>query len=165
MKQNNAGCFTAAVVGMSRFIVLFAWIARPIAFDAAFYGSWIIPMPWCNDPALHDLDVPDPDNEPGGEITYPGPTGSGSLLAVVVDLAGAAAAAAQNRNRVPQGYPGALPPNRPPLLLQHPQLIQIRYQRVWISGLFYLKSVIRVFRVPAELAGWKARSSRECARR
>ena len=36
MKQNNAGCFTAAVVGMSRFIVLFAWIARPIAFDAAF---------------------------------------------------------------------------------------------------------------------------------
>ena len=43
MKQNNAGCFTAAVVGMSRFIVLFAWIARPIAFDAAFYGSWIIP--------------------------------------------------------------------------------------------------------------------------
>ena len=42
MKQNNAGCFTAAVVGMSRFIVLFAWIARPIAFDAAF-TSWIIP--------------------------------------------------------------------------------------------------------------------------
>ncbi len=30
MKQNNAGCFTAAVVGMSRFIVLFAWIARPL---------------------------------------------------------------------------------------------------------------------------------------
>ena len=34
-------------------------------------------------------------------------------LAVVVDIAGAAAAAAQNRNRVPQGYPGALPPEPP----------------------------------------------------
>ena len=42
MKKNNSGCLTAAVTGFSRLFLLFAWIARPVAFDAAF-GSWIWP--------------------------------------------------------------------------------------------------------------------------
>ncbi len=111
MKQNNAGCFTAAVVGMSRFIVLFAWIARPIAFDAAF-SSWIIPclgvmiLPFTT--LMYLILIT---NQVGNMLS--GTDWIWIALAVVVDLAGSAAAAAQNRNRVPQGYPGALPPEPP----------------------------------------------------
>ena len=111
MKQNNAGCFTAAVVGMSRFIVLFAWIARPIAFDAAF-SSWIIPclgvmiLPFTT--LMYLILIT---NQVGNTLS--GTDWIWIALAVVVDIAGAGAAAAQNRNRVPQGYPGALPPEPP----------------------------------------------------
>jgi uncharacterized membrane protein YkgB len=112
MKQNNAGCFTAAVVGMSRFIVLFAWIARPVAFDAAFYGSWIIPclgvmiLPFTT--LMYLILVT---NQVGRSLS--GTDWLWIALAVVVDLAGAAAAAAQNRDRIPQGVPGSLPPAPP----------------------------------------------------
>jgi uncharacterized membrane protein YkgB len=112
MKQNNSGCFTAAVVGMSRFIVLFAWIARPVAFDAAFYGSWIIPclgvmiLPFTT--LMYLILVT---NQVGKSLS--GMDWVWLALAVVVDLAGAAAAAAQNRNRIPQGVPGSLPPEPP----------------------------------------------------
>jgi hypothetical protein len=110
MKQNNAGCFTAAVVGMSRFIVLFAWIARPIAFDAAF-TSWIMPclgvmfLPFTT--LMYLILVTN------GTRAISGMDWIWLALAVVVDLAGAAAAAAQNRNRIPQGVPGSLPPEPP----------------------------------------------------
>ena len=102
MKQNNAGCFTAAVVGMSRFIVLFAWIARPIAFDAAF-SSWIIPclgvmiLPFTT--LMYLILIT---SQVGNMLS--GTDWIWIALTVVVDLAGAAAAAAQNRNRIPQGY-------------------------------------------------------------
>jgi hypothetical protein len=111
MKQNNSGCFTAAVVGMSRFIVLFAWIARPIAFDAAFYGSWIIPclgimiLPFTT--LMYLIMVTN------GSRAISGMDWIWLALAVVVDIAGAGAAAAQNRNRIPQGVPGSLPPEPP----------------------------------------------------
>jgi hypothetical protein len=110
MKQNNAGCFTAAVVGMSRFIVLFAWIARPIAFDAAF-TSWIIPclgvmiLPFTT--LMYLILVTN------GTRSISGMDWIWLGLAVVVDIAGAGAAAAQNRNRIPQGVPGSLPPEPP----------------------------------------------------
>jgi hypothetical protein len=110
MKQNNAGCFTAAVVGMSRFFVLFAWIARPIAFDTIF-SSWIIPclgilfLPFTT--LMYMILVTN------GSRTISGVDWLWLALAVVVDIAGAGAAAAQNRNRIPQGVPGSLPPEPP----------------------------------------------------
>ena len=62
MQKNNSGCLTAAVTGFSRLFLLFAWIARPVAFDAAF-GSWIWPCLGFLNPALHHADVPDPDHQ------------------------------------------------------------------------------------------------------
>ena len=35
------------------------------------------------------------------------------VLAVLIDLASIGAAGAANRNQIPQGYPGALPPESP----------------------------------------------------
>jgi hypothetical protein len=112
MKQNNAGCFTAAVVGMSRFFLFFAWIARPIAFEHVFGGSWFIPclgimvLPFTT--LMYVILMT---NQVGKSLSGMDWVWLG--LAVVVDLAGAAAAAAQNRDRIPQGVPGSLPPTPP----------------------------------------------------
>ena len=149
MKQNNAGCFTAAVVGMSRFIVLFAWIARPIAFDAAFYGSWIIPclgvmiLPFTT--LMYLILIT---NQVGRSLS--GMDWVWIALAVVVDLAGAAAAAAQNRNRVPQGYPGALPPEPPALLLQH-----LRLNSNYISKSPDLRTLLFKIHIYKEFSGFQ----------
>ena len=42
MRQNNSGCLTGVLAGFARMFLLFAWIARPVLFNAAF-GSFIIP--------------------------------------------------------------------------------------------------------------------------
>ena len=48
MKQNNSGCFTAAVVGMSRFIVLFAWLPARSHLMQHFmaHGSFHVSVLW-----------------------------------------------------------------------------------------------------------------------
>ena len=118
MKQNSSGgCLTAFAVGFSRFFLIFVWLARPIAFDRAFGGlggSWILPcigimiLPFTT--LMYVI------------MSTSGPGMTGSIqgldwlwlgLAVAVDVAGAGAAGAANRDRVPQGYPGALPPEPP----------------------------------------------------
>ncbi len=114
-RQSGGGCLTAFAVGFSRMFLIFAWIARPIAFERVFGGSWILPcigimiLPFTT--LMYVI------------LSTSGPGLTGSIqgidwlwmaLAVVIDVAGAGAAAAANRDRVPQGYPGALPPQQPP---------------------------------------------------
>ena len=113
MRSNSGGgCLTAFAVGFSRMFLIFAWLARPIMFQTVFGGSWIIPclgimiLPFTT--LMYAILVT---NGPGGiygiDWLWLG-------LAVVVDVAGATAAGAANRNRIPQGYPGSLPPQQPP---------------------------------------------------
>ncbi len=110
MSKNNSGCFTAAVTGMSRLFLLFAWIARPVAFDAAF-GSWI----W---PCLGFLVLPFTTLMyliliTNGTKMISGIDWLWLILAAVVDLSSMAVAGAANRNKIPQGYPGSVPPEPP----------------------------------------------------
>jgi hypothetical protein len=110
-QQSGGGCLTAFAVGFSRMFLIFAWIARPVYFQTVFNGSWIIPclgiliLPFTT--LMYAILVT---NSVGG---IQGLDWLWLFLAVVVDLAGAGAAAAANRDRVPQGYPGALPPSNP----------------------------------------------------
>ena len=113
MRPNSSGgCITAAVVAFSRFFLFFAWIARPVAFNAVFGGSWLLPC-------LGILFLPFTTLMYVLLVTNGTPTISGLdwlwlVLAVMLDLAGVAAAGATNRNQIPQGYPGAMPPPTTP---------------------------------------------------
>ena len=113
-QQSSGGCLTAFAVGFSRMFLIFAWIARPLYFQHVFGGSWIIPclgimiLPFTT--LMYAILMTN------GVGTIGGIQGLDWLwlfLAVAVDVAGAGAAAAANRDRVPQGYPGALPPSSP----------------------------------------------------
>jgi hypothetical protein len=113
-QQNSSGCLTGFVAGFSRFFLIFAWLARPIAFERVFGGSWILPclgimiLPFTT--LMYVLLITN------GVGTIGGLSGLDWLwmaLAVVVDLATIGAAGAANRNQIPQGYPGSLPPEPP----------------------------------------------------
>ena len=105
MRSNNAGCLTAITSGFSRIMLLMAWLARPVAMDAAF-GTFIIPC-------LGFLFLP------FTTLMYVllwtpavGITGLDWLwlaLAVVLDIASIGSAGYANRNRMP-GYSGSTPP-------------------------------------------------------
>ena len=43
MRQNNAGCLTGFLASFSRFFLIFAWFARPVAFNVVFNGAWLLP--------------------------------------------------------------------------------------------------------------------------
>jgi hypothetical protein len=43
MNQRNSGCLTGLVAGFSRIVLLFMWLGRPVQFQAAFSGSWLLP--------------------------------------------------------------------------------------------------------------------------
>lgn len=105
MKNSNSGCFTAAVVGFSRIMLLMAWIARPVQWNATF-SSFI----W---PCLGFLFLPFTTL-----MYFILMTGAGQIsgidwlwliLAAVLDLSGIAAAGATNRDRIPSGMPGSTP--------------------------------------------------------
>lgn len=111
-QQNSSGCLTGFLAGFSRFFLIFAWIARPVYFNAVFGGSWILPclgilfLPFTT--LMYAILVSNPPgNISGLDWLWLG-------LAVVIDLASIGAAGAANRNQIPQGYPGALPPEPPP---------------------------------------------------
>lgn len=113
-QQNSSGCLTGFVAGFSRFFLIFAWLARPIAFERVFGGSWIIPclgimiLPFTT--LMYVFLVTN------GVGTIGGLSGLDWLwmaLAVVTDLATIGAAGAANRNQIPQGYPGAMPAEPP----------------------------------------------------
>jgi hypothetical protein len=103
---NNSGCLTGAVAGFSRMFLIFAWIARPIAFDAVFH-SWIWPclgflfLPFTT--LMYVILVQGVGRIGGADYLW-------LILAVVLDLASVAAAGATNRNRIPAGVPGSTQP-------------------------------------------------------
>ena len=41
--ENRSGCLTGLIAGFSRMFLIFAWFARPVAFNVVFGGSWILP--------------------------------------------------------------------------------------------------------------------------
>jgi len=111
MKRNSSGCLTGFVAGFSRFFLIFAWFARPALFNVVFGGSWILPC-------LGILFLPFTTLmyailKTNGTMGISGIDWLWIALAVVVDLATIGAAGAANRNQIPQGYPGSLPPEPP----------------------------------------------------
>jgi hypothetical protein len=111
-QQNNSGCLTGFIASFSRFYLIFMWIARPVAFNVVFSGSWILPclgvlfLPFTT--LMYVFLVTN------GTRAITGLDWLWLGLAVVIDLASVGAAGAANRDKVPQGYPGALPPEPPP---------------------------------------------------
>jgi hypothetical protein len=109
MKRTNSGCLSSFLAGLSRIFLIMAWIARPAAFNTAF-TSWI----W---PCLGFLFLPFTTlmylilYTPGVGIT--GLDWLWLILAVVLDVGSVGIAANDNRDKIPQGYPGALPPETP----------------------------------------------------
>jgi len=110
MQSNNSGCLTAFVSTFARFMLIMEWLSRPVAWNAAF--STVI------FPCLGFLFLP------FTTMIYvwlvQGAGGIAGLdwlwlfLAVIVDLASIGAAGAANRNRIPAGMPGSMPPPQPP---------------------------------------------------
>jgi hypothetical protein len=90
---------------MSRFYLIFAWIARPIAFERIFGGSWIIPclgimiLPFTTLMYVFLLG--------NGPNSLQGIDWLWMFLALLVDLSSIAAAGATNRDRIPAGMPGS----------------------------------------------------------
>ena len=103
MRSNNSGCLTAFVSSFSRIMLLFAWLARPVAMDAAF-SSFIIPclgflfLPFTT--LMYVLLIQGVGSLQGLDWLW-------LFLAVVLDIASIGAAGASNRNRIPAGYPGS----------------------------------------------------------
>lgn len=111
MRQNNSGCLTGFLAGFSRFFLIFAWIARPVFFNVVFGGSWILPclgilfLPFTT--LMYAI------MKTNGTMGISGLDWLWLGLAVVIDLAAIGTAGVANRDKVPQGYPGALPPEPP----------------------------------------------------
>ena len=43
MRTNNSGCLTALVSGGSRLLLLMYWISRPVQWNLAFNGGFLLP--------------------------------------------------------------------------------------------------------------------------
>ena len=110
-QQNSAGCLAGFLTAFSRMFLIFAWLARPVAFNVVFNGAWLLPclgimiLPFTT--LMYVILVTNgPGNISGLDWLW-------LVLAVLIDLASIGAAGAANRNQIPQGYPGALPPESP----------------------------------------------------
>jgi len=109
MRSNNSGCLTAFVSSFSRIMLLMFWISRPVAWNATF-GTFIMPC-------LGFLFLPITTMVYVWEIQGVG--GIAGLdwlwlfLAFLMDVASIGAAGAANRDRIPAGVPGSLPPQPP----------------------------------------------------
>jgi hypothetical protein len=104
MTSNNSGCLTAFVSSFSRILLLMEWIARPAQMNLAF-NTFIIPC-------LGFLFLPFTTlvyvwlvQGVGGAQGIQGLDWLWLGLAVLLDVAGTASAAAANRNRLPGGTP------------------------------------------------------------
>jgi hypothetical protein len=97
------------VVAISRFYLIFAWIARPIAFERVFGGSFIVPclgimiLPFTT--LMYVILVT---NGVGSSLS--GIDWLWMVLALLVDVSSIAAAGATNRDRIPAGVPGSTQP-------------------------------------------------------
>ncbi len=111
MRSNNSGCLTALVSGFSRIMLLMYWISRPVQWNLAFSGGFLLPclgflfLPFTT--MIYVWLVQGPGGVQGIDWLW-------LVLAVLCDLASIASAGYANRNRIPAGYPGALPPAAPP---------------------------------------------------
>ena len=110
-QQNGACCMAGFLASFSRMFLIFAWLARPVAFNVVFNGSWLLPclgimiLPFTT--LMYVFMVTNgPGNISGLDWLW-------LILAVFIDLASIGAAGAANRNQIPQGYPGALPSEPP----------------------------------------------------
>jgi len=114
MQRSTSGCLTGFVTGFSRIFLLFAWIARPAYFNVVFGSSWIVPclgvlfLPFTT--LMYAILVT---NGPGVKGTITGIDWLWIFLAVAIDVASVTAAGVANRDQIPQGYPGAVPPQPP----------------------------------------------------
>ena len=106
MRTNSAGCLTGLVASFSRIFLIFAWFARPLAFDRVFSGSWLLPclgimiLPFTTLMyAFLQLSTPGPIS--GLDWLWLG-------IAVVCDIASTASAGYTNRDRIPAGMPGSV---------------------------------------------------------
>jgi hypothetical protein len=103
MRSNNSGCLTGCLAGFSRILLLMYWISRPAMMDAAF-NTFILPclgflfLPFTT--LIYVWLVQGPGGIQGIDWLW-------LILAVFLDLATIAGAAAANRNRIPVGYPGS----------------------------------------------------------
>jgi hypothetical protein len=105
MRSRNSGCLTAFVSSFSRIMLLMYWFARPVQMQTTFstfiipcFGFLILPFTtlmyvwlyWSS--ASHGIQ--------GLDWLW-------LIIAFLLDLATIAGAGAANRDRIPQGYPGA----------------------------------------------------------
>lgn len=107
MRSNNSGCLTALVSGFSRIMLLMYWISRPVAWNAAFSGGFLLPclgflfLPFTT--LMYVWLVQGAGSVQGLDWLW-------LILAVVIDVASLGSAGYANRNRIPAGYPGAMTP-------------------------------------------------------
>ena len=108
--NNSAGCLTLVVAGFSRIMLLIFWIGRPLAWNATFSTFFL--------PCLGFLFLPITTMVYVWLMQGIGRIGGLDwlwlILAFAMDVATVGASAAANRDRLPPGVPGALPPQQPP---------------------------------------------------
>jgi hypothetical protein len=103
MRSNNTGCLAAFLPGFSRIMLLMYWISRPLLMDAAF-GTFIFPclgflfLPFTT--LMYVWLIQGVGGIQGLDWLW-------LILAVVLDMASVAGAAAANRDRLPAGVPGS----------------------------------------------------------
>lgn len=114
MRSNNtAGCLTAFVATFSRIMLLMFWIARPLAWNATFSTFFLPCLGFLFLPITTIMYVWLMQGQGIGQIA--GLDWLWLILAFAMDMAGIGATAATNRDRLPPGVPGALPPEQPPM--------------------------------------------------
>jgi hypothetical protein len=111
MRTNSGGCLTALVTSFSRIMLLMYWFSRPVAWNAAFPGGFLLPclgflfLPFTT--MIYVWLVQ-------GVGALQGTDWLWIILAVFCDLSSLASAAYANRTAIP-GYPGSTtpPPSQP----------------------------------------------------
>ena len=112
MRNSNSGCLAAFTSFFSRMVLLMYWISRPVQWNVAFSGSWLLPclgflfLPFTT--LVYVWLVQGVGGIQGLDWLWLG-------LAVFCDIANTASAGYANRNRMP-GYtaPTTPPPVAPP---------------------------------------------------
>ena len=106
MRSNSSGCLTALVSGGSRLLLLMFWISRPVQWNLAFSGSFLLPclgflfLPFAT--MVYAWLMQGVGGIQGADWLWLG-------LALLCDLASIASAGYANRNRLPGGTTGAAP--------------------------------------------------------
>ena len=106
MRSNNSGCLTALVSGGSRLLLLMFWISRPVQWNVAFSGGFLLPclgfifLPFTT--LVYVWLVQGAGGIQGLDWLW-------LILAVVIDVFSTASAGYANRDRLPGGAPSTTP--------------------------------------------------------